>query len=88
MADVYMRLHQSKHQTTELLSVMTKTMKKKKKNSVFECYVAILFLNISENFNRELGGGWSKKKNSHKKGNSAANTCFITIRIIFISCLH
>lgn len=69
MADVYMRLHQSKHQTTELLSVTTKTTKKKReKKSVFECYVAILFLNISENFNRELGGGWSKKKIYIKRG--------------------
>lgn len=56
----------SNHWTSECYDENNK--KKVKKKSVFECYVAILFLNISENFNRELGGGWSKKKIYIKRG--------------------
>lgn len=52
-----------------MATTLKKKKRKEKKTLVFECYVAILFLNIFEKFYRVLGGGWSKwKRKLIKKG--------------------
>lgn len=57
---------------------------------MFCCHiVSEYFSNLTVNLVEVGQRGQKNNKNIHfKKGNSAANTCFITIRIIFISCLH